>query len=270
AEVAFRLGLRAEELCTLVRQHGIPVKKDRAGKLYLWTEQAIGAVQQLLEDLAKREPPPRPSGLTSKQVARRLRVKYETFIQFARTARSHGLSIEPARHKGGLYWREEDVLILEEALQKHLAKPDLKQKREAGAQKARFTHLRAHAAAIAVTVRREEGKPWAADVQRHIEAIRALCEEIEAASTISMTFFNTVPLEGWTLRQPISVWVRAVSGGFEAVPVDFDLRIRSTTRQGAVGLLRHALCQRYQELARDPAQDTATWAALQQFLVPPE
>lgn len=276
AEVASRLGVREKDLLRLIRQHGLQVEKSTAGKGYQWTEQAIASAKALLEDLASRPPEPaapRPSGLTSKELAARLRMEYASLIEFARATRKRGVLLQPVRHMGTLYWREEDVLILKAALQRYQARPDLRQAREARAQRTRLASLRAHAEALAnATEESIEAMdlPQATEVHEHIAEILTLCGEIEEASTQSLTFISTLPAEGWTLRQPISAWVRKVTAGYEAVPVDFDLRAVGKTRQGAVQLLRNALCSRYQELAQDPAQDTATWIALQQLLVPPK
>jgi|GEM_PF-6793483 len=270
AEVASRLGVREDDLRRLIHQHGLLVEKNKGGKVYQWTEEVIASAKALLDDLASRPPKPevpRPSGLTSKELAARLRIEYASLLAFARATQESGILLQPVRYKGALYWREEDVLILEEALQKTLARPDLRQAREARAQRTRLARLRAHAEALADAIDEDEDLP-VGEMEEHVTQILTLCGEIEEASTLSLTFISTLPAEGWTLRHPISVWVRKVTAGFEAVPVDFDLRTVGKTRKGAVQLLRHALCSKHQELALDSSQDAATWSALQQLFVP--
>jgi len=194
--------------------------------------------------------------------------RYASFCQFSLTARKHEPSLQPSLHKSTLYWSQADVAFLRQALEKQRARPDLWQKRLLQAQKSRLAKLQEHAHAIRNGVRGMP-TPQASAARRHVENILALCQEIEAALALPLTFINTLPVEGWTLRLPVPVSVRAVLGGFEAEAVGCDLRATSRTRRAAIDLLRHALYQRYQELARDPTQDKAAWIALRQLVVPP-
>jgi len=264
AEVASRLGVGENDLRALIHEHGLTVDKDETGRVYQWTDGAIAAAETLLAELAKRppEPPaPPPPGLTSKQVAARLKMRYASFCQFSLTARKHYPSLQPTFHRGTLYWSQEDLALLKQELGELRARPDLRQKRLLQAQKGRLAKLQEHARAI---------RPQATAAQQHVESILSLCAEIEASLALPLAFIYTLPVEGWTLRRPVAVWVKAVLGGYEAEAVDFDLRTRSRTSRGAIDLLRHALFQRYQELARDSAQDAVAWNALRQLVVPPE
>jgi hypothetical protein len=271
-EVASRLGVGEGELRALIHEHGLPVEKDKTSNVYQWTDSAIAAAQALLEDLANRspEPPaPPPPGMTSKEVAARLKMQYQSFIYFSLALRRSEASLQPVLHKGTLYWSQEDVAFLEKALGERRARPDLKQKHLIQSQKGRLAKLQEHACAIRENFR-GTSTPQAISIRQRVQSILSLCEEIESALALPLAFINTLPVEGWSLRLPIPVWVRAVTGGFAAEAVDFDLRTTSPTRRGAIILLRHALFRRYQELARDPAQDEAAWLALRQLVVPPK
>ena len=272
AEVASRLGVREADLRALIHEHGLPVEKDGTGRFYQWTAEAIAAAEAVLDELAKRPPepsPPPPPGMTSKQVAARLKVRYASFTYFSLTARKRHPSLQPTLHKGTLYWRKQDVALLEQALRVQRERPDLRQTRLIKTQRGRLAKLHEHAHAIWNGVI-GMATPQATLARHNVDNILALCQEIEAVLALPATFINTLPVEGWTLRLPVSVWVRAVIGGFEAEAVDFDLRATSSTRRGAIDLLRQALFRQYQELARDPAQDEAAWIAFQQLVVPPE
>ena len=272
SEVASRLGVGEGDLRALIHEHGLSVEKDKIGKVYQWTDQAIAAAQALLEELANRppEPPaPPPPGMTSKEVAARLKMQYQSFIYYSLTLRRREASLKPALHKGTLYWSQEDLAFLERALKESRARPDLRQKHLIRSQKGRLAKLQEQARAIRENF---SGKstPQATSIRQRVQSILSLCEEIEAALALPLAFINTLPVEGWSLRLPVSVWVRAVTGGFEAEAVDLDLRTTSPTRRGAISLLRHAFFHRYQELARDPAQDESAWLALRQLVIPPD
>lgn len=268
SEVASRLGVEDYELRALIHEHGLRVDKDKSGRYFQWTDEVIAAAKALLQELVSRQPEPPPPGLTSKQVAARLKIKYASFCPLSLEVRKREPSVQPVTYQGTLYWREDDVAILEKALAEHRSQPELRQKYLIEAQHTRLAELREHARALR-DGRGKKASPQAERARHHVKEILTLCQKIEETLAVPLTSISTLPVKGWSLRQPVFAWVSPVFGGFEAAVVDFDLRIFATTREGAIKSLRHAICRRYQELAQAPAQNAAAWAAFRQLVVPP-